>query len=321
MTLAKAALPKLVEQQASLSGAFAQLASLGNRSALGISKVPEPVQSVVQQLLGLRLGGEEPTGKDIQSAVKNSGVFREAILARGQGLLAPGAQSAQAGQATGQDIKSLLLQLRSFLKGMGIDPAPQKPLTQPPVPSLVALPRGQRPSLPNSAPAGPDGDEIQQLSKLLSETDAALSRIRLTQMVSRGMADDGMPQASGRAMDVVIELPITLGQETGVLQMQVGRDPDKGKDDETAEPGWRLRFALDLTATGPLEAAVSLRGGGTYVSLWMDRSETFAAISAERRTMEATFAHAGLDLKELRFLRGLPQKTEARFGVKLDRTS
>lgn len=313
MRLAKAVLPQLTEQQASLSGAFAQLASLGSRSALGISKVPEPVQTVVQQLLGLRLG-EGATGKDIQTAVKNSGLFREAALAKGQGLLPPGGGTAQ----TGQDIKSLLLQLRSFLKGMGVDPSPQKPLTQPPVPSLVALPRGQRPTLPNNAP---DGDEIQQLSRLLSDTDAALSRIRLTQMVSRGMADDGVPQQTGRAMDVVVELPISLGQETGVLQMQVGRDPDKGKDDETAEPGWRLRFALDLTATGPLEAAVSLRGGGTYVSLWMDRSETFAAISAERETMEATFAHAGLDLKELRFLRGLPQKTEARFGVKLDRTS
>lgn len=311
--LAKAVLPQLTEQQASLSGAFAQLASLGSRSTLGISKVPEPVQTVVQQLLGLRLG-EGATGKDIQTAVKNSGLFREAALAKGQGLLPPGGGTAQ----TGQDIKSLLLQLRSFLKGMGIDPSHQKPLTQPPVPSLVALPRGQRPTLPNNAP---DGDEIQQLSRLLSDTDAALSRIRLTQMVSRGMADDGVPQQAGRAMDVVVELPISLGQETGVLQMQVGRDPDKGKDDETAEPGWRLRFALDLTATGPLEAAVSLRGGGTYVSLWMDRSETFAAISAERETMEATFAHAGLDLKELRFLRGLPQKTEARFGVKLDRTS
>lgn len=314
---AQTVLPKLTEQQASLSGAFAQLASLSSRSAIGISKVPEPVQTVVQQLLGLRLGSGETTGKDVQNLVKNSGVFREAALARGGGLLPPGALSGQGAQQAGGDIKSLLLQLRGFLKGMGIDPAPQKPLTQPPVPSLVGGPRGQRPSLPNS---GPDGDEIQQLSKLLSDTDAALSRIRLTQMVSRGMTEEVQAQA-GRAMDVVVELPLNLGQENSVLQMQVGRDPDHTGEDENGEPGWRLRFALDLTATGPMEAAVSLRGGGTYVSLWMERGETFKAMAAEREAMEATFAHAGLDLKELRFLRGLPKKADARYGVKLDRTS
>ncbi|EFO29349.1 conserved hypothetical protein [Roseibium sp. TrichSKD4] len=314
---AQTVLPKLTEQQASLSGAFAQLASLSSRSAIGISKVPEPVQTVVQQLLGLRLGSGETTGKDVQNLVKNSGVFREAALARGGGLLPPGALSGQGAQQAGGDIKSLLLQLRGFLKGMGIDPAPQKPLTQPPVPSLVGGPRGQRPSLPSS---GPDGDEIQQLSKLLSDTDAALSRIRLTQMVSRGMTEEVQAQA-GRAMDVVVELPLNLGQENSVLQMQVGRDPDHTGEDENGEPGWRLRFALDLTATGPMEAAVSLRGGGTFVSLWMERGETFKAMSGEREAMEATFAHAGLDLKELRFLRGLPKKADARYGVKLDRTS
>jgi len=314
---AQTVLPKLTEQQASLSGAFAQLASLSSRSAIGISKVPEPVQTVVQQLLGLRLGSGETTGKDVQNLVKNSGVFREAALARGGGLLPPGALSGQGAQQAGGDIKSLLLQLRGFLKGMGIDPAPQKPLTQPPIPSLVGVPRGQRPSLPSS---GPGGDEIQQLSKLLSDTDAALSRIRLTQMVSRGMTEEVQAQA-GRAMDVVVELPLNLGQENSVLQMQVGRDPDHTGEDENSEPGWRLRFALDLTATGPMEAAVSLRGGGTYVSLWMERGETFKAMSGEREAMEATFAHAGLDLKELRFLRGLPKKADARYGVKLDRTS
>ncbi|GGB58966.1 hypothetical protein GCM10011316_33770 [Roseibium aquae] len=323
--------PRLADQQISYAGVFSQLTALNNRSALGMSKVPEPVQRIVQQLLGLQVSSDgDVTGETIQKAVQQSGVFRETQVKRlTQNLAKGGAQSlppgggAQAGQPLPQglgDLKSLLIQLKGLLREMGVEPSAHKPLTQPPLPSTAGFPKGQRPALNTAAAA--DLDEPEMLSRLLKDTDSALARLRLTQMASRGMmADESVTSGASKPMDVVLELPITLGQENGVLQMQVGRDRDPNSSKGEGEGAWRLRFGLDLAATGAVEAAVSLRGGSTFVSLWLDRAETYASLAGQRETLEAAFADAGLDLQELRLLRGLPQKTRADYGPQVDRRS
>ncbi|WP_346914268.1 flagellar hook-length control protein FliK [uncultured Roseibium sp.] len=312
-------MPKLAEQQASLSGLYAQLGAVaGGKTA---ANVPQPVKQVMEQILGLRLQPEAAgfSGKSVEAAVKNSGLFREAVL--GGGASQTGAQGlAQgAGQgALGGDLKSLLVNLRSLLQGLGAQAAPGRPFTQPAAPSLRRSPQGDRPA--GISPDVSDGDEKSVLNRLMRDTDAALSRIRMSQMVSRGLGGDEQVH-HGRAMDMTMDLPIAVNGQTAIVQMQVGRDPEGAQGEDEDGPGWRLRFALDLTETGPMEAAVSLRGGGTYVSLWVDRGETLERLKADKETLEASFAHAGIDLKELRFLRGLPQRTEARFGAVVDRQS
>ena len=313
-------LPKLAEQQASLSGLYAQLSAVaGGKTA---ANVPQSVKQVMEQILGLRLQPEAAgfSGKTVEAAVKNSGLFREAALGGGQTGQA-GAQGILQGAsqgALGGDLKSLLVNLRSLLQGLGAQAAPGRPFTQPAAPSLRRSPQGDRPSSISSAVS--DGDEKSLLNRLMRDTDAALARIRMSQMVSRGLGGDEHVH-HGRAMDMTMDLPIAVNGQTAIVQMQVGRDPEGTQGDEEDGPGWRLRFALDLTETGPMEAAVSLRGGGTYVSLWVDRGETLERLKADKDTLEASFAHAGIDLKELRFLRGLPQRTEARFGAVVDRQS
>jgi hypothetical protein len=313
-------LPKLAEQQASLSGLYAQLSAVADGKTT--ANVPQPVKQVMEQILGLRLQPEAAgfSGKSVEAAVKNSGLFREATLGSGQTGQAGTQGLAQGtGQgALGGDLKSLLVNLRSLLQGLGAQAAPGRPFTQPAAPSLRRSPQGDRPAGISSSVS--DGDEKSVLNRLMRDTDAALSRIRMSQMVSRGLGGDEQAH-HGRAMDVTMDLPIAVNGQTAIVQMQVGRDPEGAQGEDEDGPGWRLRFALDLTETGPMEAAVSLRGGGTYVSLWVDRGETLERLKADKDTLEASFAHAGIDLKELRFLRGLPQRTEARFGAVVDRQS
>lgn len=320
MQASETVLPKLAEQQASLSGLYAQLSAVaGGKTA---ANVPQPVKQVMEQILGLRLQPDAAgfSGKSVEAAVKNSGLFREAALGGGQTGQAGAQGLAQgAGQgALGGDLKSLLVNLRTLLQGLGAQAVPGRPFTQPAAPSLRRSPQGDKPS--SISPDVSDGDEKSVLNRLMRDTDAALSRIRMSQMVSRGLGGDEHAH-HGRAMDMTMDLPIAVNGQTAILQMQVGRDPEGTQGDEEDGPGWRLRFALDLTETGPMEAAVSLRGGGTYVSLWVDRGETLERLKADKDTLEASFAHAGIDLKELRFLRGLPQRTEARFGAVVDRQS
>ncbi|MTI44245.1 flagellar hook-length control protein FliK [Roseibium hamelinense] len=310
---AKTVLPKLQEQQSSLAGLFAQITAMKSAQAASGSKLPDTVDKVMQQILGLRLNsaGGQVTAQSVHNAVKASGIFRE-------GALFSGAKAPLPQQGQPADLKSLLITLRGILQDLGAGSKAAKPFTQPPVPSLAGAPRGQRPAAAASVAGADDADAM---NRLLQETDNALSRIRLTQMVSRGLGGDDPQAAQGKPMDVVLELPMTVGQETAIVQMQIGRDREGNQTGEDDDSSWRLRFALDLTATGPLEAAVSLRGGGTFVSVWVERRDTLDMLRAGHETLEATFADAGLNLQELRFLHGLPKRPETPSGAYLDRRS
>ncbi|MGV2975214.1 flagellar hook-length control protein FliK [Roseibium alexandrii] len=300
----------LAEQQASLGNLFAQVGSLMSAQAAGKASVPDAVQKAMQQILGLRLNSGQPmTGKSLQQAVRLSGQGGEGRLP-----LPTGAQ-----QSPVPDLKTALLAFRGLLQSLGAEPAVRFPARQPAPASRSSGPQGQAPQTSSGFWAG---SAPQNLQSLLQETDAALARMRLTQLTNAGLAGDDGPQATAaKPMDSVLELPLALGQDTAVMQMQIGRDGGGNSVDEDEEPAWRLRFALDLTATGPLEAAVSLRGGGTYISLWVDRKETLDLLSGLQETMEAAFADAGLDLQELRFIRGLPPKTAAKYGALINRQS
>ena len=300
----------LAEQQASLGNIFAQIGSLMSAQAAGKASVPDAVQKAMQQILGLRLNSGQPvTGQSLQQAVRLSGQGGEGRLP-----LPTGAQ-----QSLVPDLKTALLAFRGLLQSLGAEPAVRFPARQPTPASRSSGPQGQAPQTSSGYWAG---SAPQNLQSLLQETDAALARMRLTQLTNAGLAgDDGPQAAAAKPMDTVLELPLALGQDTAVMQMQIGRDGGGNSADEDEEPAWRLRFALDLTATGPLEAAVSLRGGGTYISLWVDRKETLDLLSGLQETMEAAFADAGLDLQELRFIRGLPPKTAAKYGALINRQS
>ncbi|WP_306146605.1 MULTISPECIES: flagellar hook-length control protein FliK [unclassified Roseibium] len=300
----------LAEQQASLGNLFAQIGSLMSAQAAGKATVPDAVQKAMQQILGLRLNsGQQITGQSLQQAVRLSGQGGEGRLP-----LPTGAQ-----QSPVPDLKTALLAFRGLLQSLGAEPAVRFPARQPAPASRSSGPQGQAPQTSSGYWAG---SAPQNLQSLLQETDAALARMRLTQLTNAGLAgDDGPQAAAAKPMDTVLELPLALGQDTAVMQMQIGRDGGGNSADEDEEPAWRLRFALDLTATGPLEAAVSLRGGGTYISLWVDRKETLDLLSGLQETMEAAFADAGLDLQELRFIRGLPPRTAAKYGALINRQS
>ena len=300
----------LAEQQASLGNLFAQIGSLMSAQAAGKASVPDAVQKAMQQILGLRLNsGQQITGQSLQQTVRLSGQGGEGRLP-----LPTGAQ-----QSPVPDLKTALLAFRGLLQSLGAEPAVRFPARQPAPASRSSGPQGQAPQTSSGYWAG---SAPQNLQSLLQETDAALARMRLTQLTNAGLAgDDGPQAAAAKPMDTVLELPLALGQDTAVMQMQIGRDGGGNSADEDEEPAWRLRFALDLTATGPLEAAVSLRGGGTYISLWVDRKETLDLLSGLQETMEAAFADAGLDLQELRFIRGLPPKTAAKYGALINRQS
>ena len=103
-----------------------------------------------------------------------------------------------------------------------------------------------------------------------------------------------------------------------VLSMAIGRDghasahPGEG-------PAWRMRLSLDLEASGPIHALVSLRGGRAGVTLWAERTQTAEVFRASLGELRDALTVADLEIDTLDVRDGAPaQANIARAGSFVD---
>lgn len=273
------------------------IARLATLTAPTAAALPRPAIEALAVLLGTRLdlNRAPPDGKAVRDAVLRAGIITE-----------PGTR-------TPADAKSALLQLRSalsgFLGGSQVDAV--APVTRRPPPPL----KGEPVRAPLNPPAAPLPDEPQETARqLLGHTDAALSRTKLLQLASNP-ADAARP-ATAPAAEFRVEVPMQLGAETGILQLLIERD---GKRKRTpAERGWRMRFALNFTATGEVGAEVTLFGRSANISLWAADPDTADALEAMLPELAPALARHGLDVGAVRLRRGAPQPAARVPGQLLD---
>jgi hypothetical protein len=279
-------------RQDTIAPLLARLATLGPTAAL-----PRPVlEAIVRVLAGrIDLNRAPPDGKTLKEAVLRAGVLTE-----------PGVRQPA-------DSKTALLQLRSALSGfLGGEVEAVAPVTRRPPPPL----RGEPARAPTSQPAPPPGDDpVESARQLLGHTDAAISRLKLLQLASNP-ADAIRPGLQAPAAELRVEVPMQLGAETGILQLLVERD---GKHKRTpAERGWRMRFALNFTATGEVGAEIALLGRSANVALWAAEPATADALEAMLPELAPALARHGLDVGSMRVRRGAPQPPARTPGQLLD---
>jgi hypothetical protein len=274
------------------------MARLATLTAPTAAALPRPAIEALAMLLSTRLDLNRgpPDGKAVRDAVLRAGII------------------AEPGTRTPADAKSALLQLRSALSGfLGGSPVDAvAPVTRRPPPPL----QGEPVRAPSSLPAAPLPDEPQETARqLLGHADAALSRTKLLQLASNP-ADAARPAGAAPAAEFRVEVPMQLGAETGILQLLVERD---GKHRRTpAERGWRMRFALNFTATGEVGAEVALYGRSANVSLWAADPDTADALEAMLPELAPALARHGLDVGAVRLRRGAPQPAARLPGQLLD---
>ena len=247
--LAQASLASLGNQN-SVSALLASVLRLGDRTR----ELPGEVQRAVQRLTGsaLPLEAKPPSAQALQQAIARSGAFLESRLAGGSG-----------DNGVANDLKAILLVLRRSLGNwLGSDTRPGVLSgKQPPLPQPGATPRAPAPQ--STVPLA-DNQPITEIGKsLLSQTDAALSRLRLHQMAS---LPDRMDGAAGAKQDIHLEVPITLGQQAGVLSLVITRDED-GNSPDKQKDSWRVQFAINASVIGEVGAEVGLLAGRTNVVL------------------------------------------------------
>ena len=273
------------------------IARLAALSSPTVSALPRPALEAIARVLAgrLDLNRAPPDGKTIRDAVLRAGVITE-----------PGSR----GPA---DAKSALLQLRSALSGfLGGEVEAIAPVTRRPPPPL----KGEPVRAPSPQQAGPPLDEsLDTARQLLGHTDAALSRLKLLQLASNP-ADAVRLNTAAPAAEFRVEVPMQLGAETGILQLLVERD---GKHKRTpAERGWRMRFALNFTATGEVGAEIALLGRSANVALWAAEPTTADALEAMLPELAPALAPHGLDVGSVRVRRGTPQPMPRAPGQLLD---
>ncbi|WP_439600820.1 flagellar hook-length control protein FliK [Devosia sp.] len=273
------------------------IARLETLAAPTAAALPRPALEAIAVLLGTRLdlNRAPPDGKAIREAVLRAGIIAE-----------PGAR-------TPADAKSALLQLRSALAGfLGSEVEAVAPITRRPPPPL----KGEPVRAPSTQPGPPLADEPSEAARqLLGHADAALSRAKLLQLAS-SPADSARPGSVAPAAELRVEVPMQLGAETGILQLLVERD---GKHKRSpAERGWRLRFALNFTATGEVGAEVALLGRSANVTLWAADPVTADALEAMLPELSPALARHGLDVAALRVRRGAPHPIARAPGQLLD---
>lgn len=280
----QAALAQMVHAAAPRQGTIMALTTALTAIA-GQVALPEPVLRAAQQILGRQIAIDAPgfSGGTLQSALRGSGLFQEAMLARGQ---APLPQT---------DLKSALLGLRQSL-GAWLGPeAPLTPVAQIAPPLRGNVPRARFPEPPPLDPeAGPETVGRQ----VLERTESALARLRLHQHAS-------LPDPVVRGADWSVDLPILAGGQPALLHIQIHRDAQSEGDAEAA-PGWQLRFAINLAGLGEVGAQVSLRGGATGVMLWAAEPQTAQALEAGLGELRAALAGAGLSPGALVVRHGAP---------------
>ncbi|QCI63827.1 flagellar hook-length control protein FliK [Phreatobacter stygius] len=292
-------------RQDSLSPLFADIAAVAEgRASAGATTLPEPVARALAQVLGFRLAAEAAaTPAGLARAVAASGTFLEATLATGA---APAA-----------DLKVALTVLRgalgAWMHDLGLtgqpQAAPRNPDHERP-PLRGALPHGQPPAAASLA-AGATPAETASL--LIERTEAALARITLLQAASVPDAREiGRPDAP---VLTSVEVPIRIGNETAMMQLQIVRERDP--EDDAATPAtprptdWTMRFSMEAEPLGPIHAAVRWRDGHVRVQLWAERDGIAARLDQARSRLSDALEASAFTIDQLTIVAGRPADPRA----------
>jgi len=272
--------------------------------AVALPALPKQVADAAGKVLATRvvLDRGAPTGDGLRQAVLSSGVFVDAPKAAGQ-----------------DDIRHALTQLRgTLLSWLGDDIAPVAAVSRRPAPpARGAVPRAQISELPQPPLEGAATKEAGKT--LLSQTEGALSRLKLMQLTSQP-TDAARPGAAAQAAPAEwnLEIPMLLGRELAMVQVQIQRD-GKGKT-EVRDKSWRLRFALRFSVIGEVGAQVTMTGTRAAVAIWADEPHTAERLEAMLPELGPALSAKGLELTSLVVRRGAPREEAQPVGRLMDST-
>lgn len=293
-----------------------------------LQSLPAGVQDIVKALAQLRNQPADLAAPEtLAKAVAQSGTFLEAALAQGG--------------TTGPDFKALLLNLKALVgtpaplppasTGGGLAHAAALLLGEPETPPAPAAPAAapEMRARPGEAPPAPRLADVQRA------VDGALERIKLSQLASLPEHPE-MRVTDDRAQPLRLAVSLPLAPQghdrpaTAVMGMVIEHQPliDQARPQEVEERDanpetegfpWKVRIALDLEETGPVQAEIALRGQSVGVTFWAERTEMAQAARAEIGALHRALTQAAFDVVNLEVKDGFPHARAVPHAPVLDR--
>lgn len=216
--------------------------------------------------------------EELQRAVRDAGPFFERKLATGTAL------------DIERDLKGALMQLLAGLRNP-VPPLPT-PLPGAEIPKPEFAPRARIPTQPRSAAqiAATQDAVLALLKSLESETDTALARLTLQQLVSLPKDETEMPQW-------IFDLPVRHGERVDVFHLHIFRD--KHPRDTKHPPAWYVRLSFDLVTLGAVSVLVTWYARTISISLWAQQPETRQRFEQHLAGLRDQLRESGLNVTHL----------------------
>lgn len=298
------ALPRQLPLQESLTG----MKALGPRL---LPLLVGPAREALQTLLGSGVPVRQLSAERLRSLLRDSGLFTEARMARGQ--------PPEAG-----DRKALLMRLASALPGRAAPSPPPTVTTQasasttaidrigystsPAVPremltrtALQGAAADTARALPGAGPGAASGTTDQQaaLGRLWRLVDASLARIQTHQAASLPGDDAARPAWQ-------LDIPVVLAG--GVLQtveMRIEQEATAAEENG-GEAGWQVTLGFSFSGLGPVKAGVRLVHDRIFTTFWCEQLDTVQRFDQQLPRLRQSLEEAGLDVAHLAASRGEP---------------
>lgn len=296
------ALLRAASRQMPLSGALTQILTLGEAD---IAHLPPDLAAAIRAVQAARTTPDAlKTPDGLQNAVQRSGLFLEANLAQAGGLPAQG------------DLKTALLALKALMAGEA--PALQSAAARLATPNAARLP----------------GEADHARPDMVRAVEGAVERLKLLQMASLPEHPEiRVTDDRAQPMRLALQIPLaTQGPDrppTAMMGLMIEHRPqasevtpyeiEKDCNGETEAFPWKVRIALDLEETGPVQAEIALRGQSVAVTLWAERQSMAALARDEIGALHEALTGAAFDVFKLEVKDGRPQGKVPRAGPLLDR--
>ena len=278
--------------------------------------LPAPVFNAIVALLRQQIDGEETISpQDIRRALRHSGLFFEAQLAKGN---AP---------SPATDFKAALLSLKQVAQKLllNLQPPEEREPTRPfqtaeallrnspAAPRRDALPEPQRSS---ASLITAQTEPTEAVSMIAAHTEQALERLKLLQFASLPPSPDN-PVANqaqkNNAQVWAFEVPVRFAHETAMAGFKVEHDRD-ARSGPTGSKLWRISFALETAELGAVQGSIGLRSAQLAIALFAERRETAEVLRGAARELKDSLNANNFEVTDFSILTGRPAQPSPRPG-------
>lgn len=128
---------------------------------------------------------------------------------------------------------------------------------------------------------------------LLQQTEAALSRVQLSQLAS-------LPREGERGLiEWLFDIPVRRGEDIDLWSARMLRDSEEQQRNNDESASWSVQLAFDLPGLGPMQAQIQLRGERVSTHFWASETDTLPLLREHLHELRNSFDAVGLEVGDI----------------------